>query len=52
MTSDIGDSNQRQSDFYWGWEDARDGKEPRSDSPDYIRGYAAGTDARKARRHK
>jgi len=40
--SDIGESNQRQSDFYWGYEDARAGLEPRCNRDAYMRGYRAG----------
>jgi hypothetical protein len=40
--SDIGESNQRQSDFLWGWEDAEDGRAPRKlENDDYMRGYRA-----------
>lgn len=42
MAYDIGESNQRQSDFLWGWEDAEDGKPPcKQDNEDYMRGYCA-----------
>jgi hypothetical protein len=40
--SDIGESNQRQSDFFWGWNDGEDGRAPRCDREDYMRGYNAG----------
>jgi hypothetical protein len=36
---DIAASNQRQSDFYWGYEDGRDGNNPRNVNDDYMRGY-------------
>jgi hypothetical protein len=40
--TDIAASNQRQSDFYQGWEDAEDGKPPRKqENADYMRGYCA-----------
>jgi DNA modification methylase len=39
---DIAASNQRQSDFYQGWEDAEDGRAPRKqENDDYMRGYCA-----------
>jgi hypothetical protein len=44
MTYDIAASNQRQSDFYWGWEDAEDGRAPRRpENADYMRGWRAGS---------
>jgi hypothetical protein len=40
---DIAEANQRQSDFFQGYEDARDGKPCRSDvSEAYVRGWRAG----------
>jgi len=45
--SDIGESNQRQSDFYWGWEDAKAGREPRQGASEaYLRGYRAAKPSR------
>ena len=40
--TDIGESNQRQSDFFWGWKDGEDGRAPRSQREDYMRGWNAG----------
>ena len=37
--SDIGESNQRQSDFFWGWNDGEDGRAPRCERADYMRGW-------------
>jgi len=43
MTSDIGISNKRQSDYLWGYTDAQDGKPLMAGkSPDYVRGWQAG----------
>ena len=36
---DIGESNQRQSDFYWGCNDAEDGIAPRCEREAYLEGY-------------
>jgi hypothetical protein len=46
MTYDIAASNQRQSDFCQGWEDAEAGRPPRKqDNEDYMRGYCANAKA-------
>src|SRR6266550_3669439 len=37
----IGESNKRQSDYLWGYEDGTEGRLTRSQSPDYLRGYDA-----------
>ena len=41
--SDIGESNQRQSDFYWGWNDGEEGRAPRCEREAYLRGWHAAT---------
>jgi len=42
-TYDISAANQRQSDFYQGYEDARDGKPGKANASEaYINGYVAG----------
>jgi hypothetical protein len=39
MIYDIGEANQRQSDFYWGCNDAEDGIAPCCERAAYMRGY-------------
>lgn len=41
MSYDIAESNQRQSDFLWGWQDREEARAPRSSSEAYMRGYRA-----------